>query len=460
MLSTGWTNNGAWRLPIFAAIVVILTACRTASPDFTPTAVRPTSSFTRSVPVYTDTPVVPSVATPTLAGGMFTETPFPEATATAFPSQPPEATTTTSQPLQAVSVLPDSQLYTWQLVVSGLQNPVGMADPADGSGRLFILEQAGRVRILQDGDLLADPFLDISAKVGCCGERGLLGLAFHPLYTENGAFFINYTDLDGNSVIARYQVTPDDPNRANRDSETVLLYVNQPYGNHNGGSVVFGPEGYLYLGLGDGGSANDPHDYGQNTSVLLGKILRIDVDEGELYAIPPDNPFVNGGGLPEIWAYGLRNPWRFSFDRLTGDLYIGDVGQNQWEEVDYLPVGSLPAANFGWSYREGEHEFKGSPPIGVQLIDPVAEYTHAQGCSVTGGFVYRGSDLPEWRGVYLYGDYCSGNVWGLLHTPEGDWQNALLFQTGTQISSFGEDQNGEVYLLDYAGTLFRLSHGS
>jgi glucose/arabinose dehydrogenase len=341
--------------------------------------------------------------------------------------------------------------------VGGLENPLGLENAGDGSSRLFIVEQVGIILVWKDGALLDQPFLDIRDRVGSNGsEQGLLGLAFHPRYTENGYFFVNYTDKNGDTHIARFSVSVQDPDRADPASEKQLIFQPQPYANHNGGSVVFGPDGYLYLGLGDGGAGGDPQGYGQSTQILLGKILRIDVDNGDPYAIPPDNPFVGGGGLPEIYAYGLRNPWRFSFDPLTGDLYIADVGQNKWEEVNFLPAGSQPGANFGWDFREGLHRFEGVN-LGEDFIDPVAEYDHSQGCSVTGGFVYRGVNLPEWQGVYLYGDFCSGRVWGLLRNPDGSWQSALLFETGFQISSFGIDQSGELYLVDYGGNVYRLA---
>jgi glucose/arabinose dehydrogenase len=278
-------------------------------------------------------------------------------------------------------------------------------------------------------------------------EQGLLGLAFHPQYQENGRFFINYTDVNGDTVIARFQVS-DDPDIADLSSEEALLGVDQPFANHNGGVAAFGPDGYLYLGLGDGGSQGDPMENAENTNVLLGKILRIDVDSADPYAIPADNPFGN-----EVWAYGLRNPWRFSFDKSTGDLYIGDVGAGDWEEIDFLPAGSPGGANFGWDHREGAHDFEGGGPEG--MIDPVAEYSHPEGgCSVTGGFVYRGS-MPEWNGIYLYGDYCTGMIWGLLNT-DGGWQNQLLFDMDVTITSFGQDQNSELYLLSDNGGVFRL----
>ena len=231
----------------------------------------------------------------------------------------------------------------------------------------------------------------------------------------------------------------------------------QPYVNHNGGTVAFGPEGYLYLGLEDGGSGGDPLGNAQNLDSLLGKLLRLDVDGGEPYIIPPDNPYAQGGGAPEVWASGLRNPWRFSFDRLTGDLFIGDVGQNSWEEIDFHPAGAPGGANFGWNYREGAHPYQGSSPSDPLLIDPIAEYGRDQGLSVIGGMVYRGEQLPEWRGIYLYGDYGSGLIWGLFREAEGSWRNAVLFETGSSITSFGEDESGEIFYVDLAGNLFQLA---
>ncbi|MBE0408865.1 MAG: PQQ-dependent sugar dehydrogenase [Anaerolineales bacterium] len=355
--------------------------------------------------------------------------------------------------------IPDAEAYTWVPVVEGLAMPIGLANAGDGSGRLFVLEQAGLIRIVQDGALLAEPFLNISDRASCCGERGLLGLAFHPNYQENGYFYVNYTDRSNDTVIARFTVS-DNPNLALAESEKELLKIPQPYNNHNGGVVEFGPDGFLYLGIGDGGSGGDPHGYAQSLDTLLGKILRLDLDGGDPYAVPDDNPFASSQderGLPEIWAYGLRNPWRFSFDRLTGDLYIGDVGQNAWEEVNYLPVGSLGGANFGWNYFEGNHAYRGSPPPELELVFPVAEYDNpGLGCSVTGGVVYRGRALPAWYGVYLFGDYCSGRVWGLVQNPEGDWHQELLFENVARITSFGEDEDGEVYIVDHAGVVFQL----
>jgi glucose/arabinose dehydrogenase len=372
----------------------------------------------------------------------------------ASPTAP--ASTQTSPPPTAVVEFPNPDAFEWHQVANGLENPIGLANAGDGSGRLFILEQAGRIRILHNGSLLPEPFLDVSDRISCCGERGLLGLAFHPRYAENGYFYVNYTDTNGNTVIARFQAANPQDGRADPSSEMAMLNIEQPYRNHNGGAVVFGPDGYLYLGLGDGGSAGDPLNAGQSTNTLLGKVLRIDVDAAQPYAAPPDNPFSSGGGLAEIWAYGLRNPWRISFDRLTGDLYIADVGQNSLEEINFLPAGSPGGANFGWNFREGSQPYQGNPPAGLAMLDPVADYNHTKGCSVTGGYVYRGANLPQWQGIYLYGDYCTGLVWGLLNTPQG-WRHAELYQTNFNITSFGEDEAGEVYLVDYGGGIYRLS---
>jgi glucose/arabinose dehydrogenase len=437
----------------YILLVLILGACSgTASPQ--DSGVVTTQAGTMAT--NTALPLATSIPSPTQsldlppASPLPTDTPVPTDTTTPNETATPEV-------IQAVS-LPEAAAYTWQEVMSGLASPVGLAQAGDGSGRLFILEQSGVILVWQNGSILPQPFLDIRQRVGSDGsERGLLGLAFHPQYAQNGYFYINYTDLSGNTVIARYQVSSDDPNRAQADSEIRLLQVTQPFANHNGGEVTFGPDGFLYLGLGDGGSGGDPYGNGQSLGTLLGKILRLDVNNGDPYSIPASNPFANGGGLPEIWAYGLRNPWRFSFDHLTGDLYIGDVGQNSWEEIDFLPAGSPGGTNFGWNIMEGFHPYQGSAPAGGDLTPPVVEYGHDMGCSVTGGVVYRGERLPGWQGVYLFGDYCSGNVWGLLRDPQGNWQSRLLFETPARITSFGEDESGEVYMVDYGGRVYTLA---
>lgn len=434
--------------------VLLLAACSRVSGGETPTAavLLPAVINPAEGTQPAQTAVIESVAavTPSPAP-TFTPTMSPTPAATRFPMAtftPPSA-----------AEFPDPAEYVWTPVVNGLRSPIGMAHAGDGSGRVFILEQSGAIRILKDEMLAPAPFLDIIANVSSEGnEQGLLGLAFHPRYTENGYFYVNYTRRpDGATVIARYQVSADDPDRADPNSEMELMVIEQPYANHNGGAVVFGPDGYLYLALGDGGAAGDPHNNGQSKDSLLGKILRVDVDGGEPYTVPADNPFAGGGGAPEIWAYGLRNPWRIAFDRLTGDLFIADVGQNQWEEINHLPADAAGGANFGWNFFEASHPYQGALPPGISVIAPVAEYSHAEGgCSVTGGSVYRGQALPGWQGIYIYGDYCTGNVWGLLMDAAGNWQSRLQFTNVGRIASFGEDEAGEIYLLDRMGAVYRL----
>ncbi len=336
-------------------------------------------------------------------------------------------------------------------MANGLEKPVYLTEPADGTGRLFVVEQAGLILIWRNGQFLATPFLDLRDRVNSSGnEQGLLGLAFHPQYSANRRFFVYYTNMDGNLVLARYTADASNPDRADSTSATTLLQIAHPsFQNHNGGDLVFGPDGYLYIGIGDGGSQGDPHGNGQNRSVLLGKLLRIDVNK-EPYAVPADNPFVGQANVrPEIWAYGLRNPWRFSFDRKTGDLYIADVGQDTYEEVDYQPAGSRGGANYGWNLMEGMHPYKGS--YSPDLTLPVTEYTHAEGgCAIVGGYVYRGTQWPQWAGLYFFGDDCSGLIWALGHNQAG-WQKALVLKSSLTISSFGEDQAGEIYVLDLQG---------
>jgi glucose/arabinose dehydrogenase len=371
------------------------------------------------------------------------------ATQTSSPSAPDtSAAPSSTQPsIVNASSFPDANAYEWKLIASGLSRPVDIQPANDGSGRLFIIEKSGYIRVYENGQLLNEPFLDITDRVNAGGnEMGLLGLAFHPDYEQNGFFYVNYTGDGGNTRISRFQANG---NSADNASEKVLLIIDQPYENHNGGALSFGPDGYLYAGLGDGGLAGDPHKNGQNINALLGKILRVDVNNGDPYAIPSDNPFGN-----EVWAYGLRNPWRISFDRATGDLWIGDVGQGTWEEVDYLAAGSEGGANFGWSVMEGNHAYDSEPQSGMLL--PATEYSHAEGgCSVTGGYVYRGT-IPEWNGVYIYGDYCSGKVWALI-LSNGQWQSQVMFETDLRITSFGQDESGEIYLASDTGNIYNLT---
>jgi glucose/arabinose dehydrogenase len=346
-------------------------------------------------------------------------------------------------------------------VVGGLETPVGIAQAGDGSGRLFLLEKVGRIRVVQDGALLPTPFLDISDRVGSsASEQGLLGLAFHPQFGQNGYFFVNYTDVRGNTVVSRFSAGG--ARQGDPASEEQILQVEQPAGNHNGGHLAFGPDGYLYIGLGDGGSANDRFGNGQNGQTLLGAMLRLDVNYGQPYGIPGDNPFITNPDVQnEIWALGLRNPWRYSFDRLTGDLYIADVGQNLYEEVNVQPAGSPGGQNYGWPIMEGMQCFPEERPCDrTGLTLPVADYDHSQGCSVTGGYVYRGQAYPKLTGIYFYADYCSGRIWGMA--PDGGaggsgWQVAIVAESDIRISSFGQDEAGELYLLAInRGELYRI----
>ncbi len=344
-------------------------------------------------------------------------------------------------------------------VVSGLSSPVGIERPP-GDNRFFIVEQRGTVRILQNGALLSGNFLDLQSIVNFDGqEQGLLGIAFHPNYATNHKFYVNYTQDEGNreTHISEFTTMASDPNTADPNSERVLLVVNQPFPNHKGGQLVFGPDGFLYIGLGDGGSGGDPMGNGQNTSTYLGKMLRIGVDppfaSGKEYAIPADNPFVAGGGLPEIFAFGLRNPWRFSFEPVTNRLFVADVGQDSWEEIDILQKGG----NFGWNVMEGTHCY----PPGTATCDmtnkilPIFEYSHTDGIAVIGGYIYKGTAIPSLANKYIFADL-TGKVWSLTEAPANTWTRANLLDTGLTFTSFGKDAAGELYLVDYNGLIRKL----
>jgi glucose/arabinose dehydrogenase len=354
--------------------------------------------------------------------------------------------------------LPQGRGARLQPIVSGLSSPLYLTAPPNDLNRLFIVEQTGAIRIVKDGTLLATPFLDISGQVLTGGEQGLLGLAFYPDYATTGRFVVHYTDLAGDTRLSVFQVSSD-PEIADAASEQIILTADQPYSNHNGGQVVFGPDNLLYLGLGDGGSANDPEGRGQNLSELLGSILRLDVQAGTSYTVPPDNPFVGqAGAQPEIWSYGLRNPWRFSFDRATGDLYIADVGQDQLEEVDIAPAsgGGGRGVNYGWNLMEGSRCRAQCDQPGLTL--PVFEYDHDQGCSITGGYVYRGSALPDLQGLYFYGDFCRGWVRSFRYAAGAaievtDWPT---LRPGGAITSFGEDAAGELYVMGSSGGVYKV----
>ncbi len=337
-----------------------------------------------------------------------------------------------------------------------------------GDGRLFLTLQQGQIAVWDGSQILPTPFLDVSTLIVCCGEQGLLSTAFHPQYAVNGFFFIDYTNSVGDTVIARYRVSGD-RNVADPSSAVILLTIDQPFANHNGGQLQFGPDGFLYIGMGDGGSANDPFCNAQSSGTLLGKLLRIDVDQNvdhaPYYGIPAENPYVSTTGPPEAWAFGLRNPWRFSFDRLTGDLFIGDVGQGAREEIDYQPLTSGGGQNYGWKVMEGTLCGAGGdsgctspvPPCGDPAYTlPILEYTHDNGnCSVTGGYMYRGSAISDLYGSYLYGDYCSGQMWAAT-LQSGTWSPTLLTISAPHLTTFGEDVSGELYVGTSSGSFFRI----
>ena len=320
-------------------------------------------------------------------------------------------------------------------------------------GRWFILEQAGRVLALTERDARPTVVLDISSRIESGGEEGLLGLAFAPDFDRSGVFFLDYNIANPRRTVISSMALKGDV--ADAASERILLEIMQPFPNHKGGQLAFGPDGYLYIAMGDGGSGGDPFRNGQNRNALLGKILRIDVKDRAKYAVPPDNPFAGGGGRGEIYAFGLRNPWRFSFDRETGELWTGDVGQNLWEEVDVVTKG----ANYGWNVMEGKHCYNAATCDMSGLTLPVFEYGHDAGaCSVTGGFVYRGSAVPELRGAYVYADYCNGRIWALRYRNGQVTAQDQIMASGFQISSFAQDRDGELYVLQYAtpGGVFKI----
>ena len=451
------------------SVGLILAACgATPTPALTATQVPTLTPTPTQVPTLTPTnvPTLAPTATATPAASP-TPTKAPIATAT-----PISAATVapTSRPLPSISGQFDGLTLGLAPVISGLDEPVFITHAGDGSDRLFIVEKRGAIRIWQSGRLLETPFLDIADRVGSrSSEQGLLGLAFAPDFASSRLFFVNYTNLQGDTIVERYGVT-DDPNRADPTSAFRILRIDQPAPNHNGGMIATGPDGNLWIGTGDGGGAGDVYRNGQNPKSLLGKMLRLDVtsDPSKPYQAPTDNPWVNqtwnGQTMaPEIWAVGLRNPWRFSFDRATGDLWIGDVGQNAYEEVDWVaaeqkgyPNGGL---NFGWPIMEGVHCYGSSAGCNRQgLALPVAEYDHdTGGCAVTGGYVYRGAAIPELEGVYFYGDYCSGYIWALRAAGSGVQAPVRVFASDLNISSFGEDEAGELYVADLGkGTIFQL----
>ncbi|MBI1276696.1 MAG: hypothetical protein GC179_01075 [Anaerolineaceae bacterium] len=343
-------------------------------------------------------------------------------------------------PAQQTVNAPNAADYKLTQVASGLSKPVYFTHSGDNTGRQFIVEQSGKIKVWQNGTVMATPFLDVGSLIATGGsEQGLLGLAFSPNFAQNGQFFINYTNTQGDTIVARYTVSANNPNVANPASATQVLFVDQPFSNHNGGNLNFGKDGLLYVGMGDGGSGGDPQNNAQNPNSLLGKMLRIDVNQANFPV--------------QIWALGIRNPWRWSFDRLTNDFYMGDVGQDMYEEVDFWPANGGAGANYGWNIYEGFHNYKTGSIAGA--IPPIAEYSHNSGCSITGGYVYRGAIMPALQGFYLYADYCNGNMWTAFRS-NNTWQSVRFLTPGFSVSSFGEDQAGELYVVDYSGKVWRI----
>jgi glucose/arabinose dehydrogenase len=347
-------------------------------------------------------------------------------------------------------------------VISGLSQPVFVTHAGDGTGRLFIVEKGGRIRVWKNGSLLPTPFLDLSSKVSKGGEQGLLGLAFHPSFELNRKFYVNFTTTTGATAINEYRASATNPDVTQAGSGRRLLTIGQPYANHNGGMIAFDKAGWLFIGMGDGGSAGDPGNRAQNLDTLLGKMLRIGVNGktgSKQYHIPSTNPYVGKAGRDEIWSRGFRNPWRFSFDRLTGNLWIGDVGQGSWEEIQRAPTSTKlgRGLNFGWRVMEGRHCY--SPKTGCNTsgkIKPTVEYSHSLGCSVTGGYVYRGSASPGLHDGYFYGDYCSGRIWAVSSWAPYPATGTQMLDTSLNISSFGEDEAGELYVVDLGGDIYRI----
>lgn len=431
-------------LPLMVVIVVAV-GC-SSSPDIAPEP----------------RPAVSVSAAPTLPPTVVAIPDRPELAPTSAPTPSPPPTVMPAvvipqrlKPLDLEPAFPDLEQY---------DGPVGMASPDDGSDRLFLILQRGQIGVFENRHDVtsAEIFLDIRERVNDKGnEEGLLGLAFDPAYGDNGYLYVYYSAANPRrSVVSRFHVDASDPDLADPASERVVLEVRQPFQNHNGGHLAFGDDGYLYIGLGDGGGGGDPDKNGQNLSTLLGSILRIDVgtlDNQGVYTVPPDNPFVGTpGARPEIWTYGFRNPWRFSFDSGTGDLWVADVGQNAYEEVDLVRRG----ANYGWNVMEGQHCFgRGGDCDTTALERPVVEYGRDAGCSVTGGYVYRGNRVPSLLGAYVYGDFCSGRLWALRHDGQRLLESISLADTTLRISSFGQDQQNELYVLSIDGRILQFVPG-
>lgn len=464
------------------------TALRALTPDATQTAPPAPSAMPTPTTRPSDIPETGPTPTP-----VPTRTPLPTWTVTLSPSPtvPPSPTPASSAaptptvspapvvptlgPAQAAPATPPvnryndvtgpidvvSARYGLALVASGIPHPVALADANDGSGRLFIASQEGRIYIYRNGSISPEPFLDISRLViEPKDEQGFLGLAFHPKYRQSGYLYVHYISPDLYNIVERYTVSAANSDKADPGTNLVMLRVQSIDGMHNGGQLAFGPfDGDLYVGMGDGGGAGDPNNWAQNLSVLRGKILRLDVDRGVPYAIPPQNPFAGAGGAAhEVWAYGFRNPWRFSFDRARGDLWITDVGQENTEEINFQEVFKGAGLNYGWNWMEGLSCYLGKACAGLPITGPLNYYFHEAGrCAIIGGYVYRGPSVPGLTGAYLYGDYCTGEIWAMRFNAAGDgFFNTLLLDSDLAISSFGEDAAGEVYVLSLTGAVYRI----
>lgn len=429
---------------------LLLSACQTdEEPQPTETPPPQTIATVEVVSTELFTPPEESILSPTSETPVVAvQTEAPTATAEVLleptsPAIPSPTAAPASRPANTVQLLP---------FASGFSEPVYMTHAGDDL--LYVVEKRGTILMIENGQIRDQPFLDIQGQVTSTGyEQGLLSVAFHPDYEQNLTFFVNYTDLQGATIVERYERYPEDLYRADPTSGRIILRIPQPYQNHNGGQLQFGPDNYLYIGMGDGGSAGDPQVRAQDPTVLLGKILRIDVNGEDAYQLPADNPYyAMSSRRNEIWAMGVRNPWRFSFDRQTGDLFVADVGQNLWEEINFQQAGSPGGENYGWNIMEGTHCFQQEQCDSSNLVQPVGEYYHEAGhCSVTGGYVYRGQATPELSGNYIFGDYCSGTIWRLYHMDDGSWSQAQIGDTDLFISSFGEDKYGEIYVLDMIG---------
>jgi glucose/arabinose dehydrogenase len=387
------------------------------------------------------------MGTPTLT------TTVPATANSSEPSPTPQATTATTD-----APTPGSAHIALRKIVDGLE-PLTYLAVSGTDARLYVVAKAGRILVIENGAVRQQPFLDIADRVGSKGsEQGLLSVAFSPHYADNRYFYVDYTDPNGDTVVSRFTANPDF-SQADPQSEAKVLGIDQPYANHNGGQLQFGPDGMLYIGMGDGGSAGDPQNHAQDTQSLLGKLLRIDVSTGDKpYQVPADNPKLSGANASEVWAYGLRNPWRFSFDKETHDLYIADVGQNVYEEIDFQPADSTGGENYGWNLYEGFVPYKGNADSSG-LTMPIYTYSHDLGCSITGGYVYRGQQVPALNGAYLYSDYCTGHLWMLQRDASGKWANTLLLESGMNVSSFGQDAQGELYVINLNGAVYQIVRG-